>query len=239
MKLIHFFSEKKYLGLGQPEPTKKSIPEWYRKAESEYDLDGQPSAGLKKCMPYMDTLVSGYLLKTPVNIYVKQIKNKSGVDFSGSGKSNISITWDGPSSLQGFIQERPADLGATMPRPAGHHENHLVFQGFWGIKTPRGWSTLMTHPLNRFDLPFTTTSGIVDSDKFFAPGNVPFFIKEGFEGMIPKGTPFLQLIPIKRADWKMVKNNKGLSDMNKIQGQWVRAKGFEYKKIMWDRKKYD
>jgi hypothetical protein len=97
----------------------------------------------------------------------------------------------------------------------------------------------MTHPLNRFDLPFTTTSGIVDSDKFFAPGNVPFFIKEGFSGIIPEGTPFLQLIPIKRATWKMVENNKGLSDMNTIQGNWVRQKGFEYKKIMWDRKKYD
>jgi hypothetical protein len=27
-------------------------------------------------------------------------------------------------------------------------------------------------------------------------------IKEGFEGLIPKGTPFMQMIPFKRDDWK-------------------------------------
>jgi hypothetical protein len=238
MKLIRFFSTKEHLGLGKPEPTKRHIPEWYRKAESEYELDGQPSGGLKRCMPYMDTLVTGYVLTLPINIYVSKKEGKTGVNFNGNSEDDISITWDGPEAFSGFIQERSSDLGATMPRPAGHHKNHLVFQGVWGTKTPRGWSALMTHPLNRFDLPFTTTSGIVDSDRFFASGNVPFFIKEGFQGIIPAGTPFLQIIPIKRASWKMV-DDKGLRDMNVIQGEAVRTKGFEYKKIMWDRKKYD
>ena len=51
-----------------------------------------------------------------------------------------------------------------MPRPEGHHPNHLAFKGFWGMKTPKGWSLLVVHPLNRHDLPWTITSGIMDAD---------------------------------------------------------------------------
>jgi hypothetical protein len=32
-------------------------------------------------------------------------------------------------------------------------------------------------------------------------GNIPFFIKEGFSGVIPKGTPIAQVIPFKRESW--------------------------------------
>ena len=32
--------------------------------------------------------------------------------------------------------------------------------------------------------------------------NFPFFIKEGFTGLIPYGTPIVQIIPFKRDDWK-------------------------------------
>jgi hypothetical protein len=47
-------------------------------------------------------------------------------------------------------------------------------------------------------------AGIVDSDKYHGAGNIPFFLKEEFEGLIPKGTPYAQIIPIKRAEWTTV-----------------------------------
>jgi hypothetical protein len=47
-------------------------------------------------------------------------------------------------------------------------------------------------------------SAIVDSDKFYGSGNIPFFLKADFEGTIEKGTPIAQLIPIKRKSWKAV-----------------------------------
>ena len=74
MKLIKFYSEPQYQGLGQPQPTKLFIPEWYRKSESTFARgdNGEDAPGLKKCMPYMDSLVSGYVLTTPVNVYVNE-----------------------------------------------------------------------------------------------------------------------------------------------------------------------
>lgn len=228
MKLIKFFRNRKhFVDIGTPMPVKQAVPEWYRKAESTYFENGVQSPGLKKCMPYMDALLSGYVLTLPADVYVS--KTDSG---------DLSITWNGPEELGSFIAERPKELGATMPRPAGHYENHLVWSGFWGWKTPRGYSSLLTHPLNRFDLPFTTTSGIVDSDKFWGSGNIPFFIKEDFVGVIPAGTPIAQIIPIKRKSWKMIIDS-GMTDDTMIQGAIVRNEETPYKKVMWQRKEYN
>lgn len=228
MKIIHFFSDKSTHNLGQPVPIKTVIPEWYRKAESSYELDGKEMPGLKKCIPFLDGLLSGYALVTPVDIYVA---------FNADG--SLNLTWDGPEFFKEYVVERDINQGATLPRPAGHLSNHLAFSSPWGFKTPKGWSLLITHPLNRFDLPFTTTSGIMDTDEYSTGGNIPFFLKEGFTGTIPAGTPIAQLIPIKRAAWHMVPNNLGLRHLNPMQSSFVRQEGNSYKKKFWQRKRYE
>lgn len=228
LKKISFFSEKTNRNLGQPSPAKNFIPEWYRRAESTYTSDdGTEEAGLKKCIPFLDGLMAGYMLTTPYDIYVSKAAN-----------GDLKLGWNAPDGMKNFVVERPATTGGTMPRPAGHLPNHLVWSGIWGWRAPRGYSVLVTHPLTRFDLPFTTSAGIIDSDKFFASGNIPFFIKADFEGLIPAGTPIAQLIPIKRDSWIMDKNNQGL--MNKEHEHGLRARNPKtiYKKHDWVRKDY-
>jgi len=231
MKIFKVFSRPGLREWGKPESSKGLVPEWYRKSENTYVVDEDPNktenAGLKKCIPFLDALVSGYMLVTPVDIYVT--KDEEG---------NPRFSWNGPGQLATFVDERPKQLGMTMPRPAGHHPNHLVFSGFWGFKTPKGWSSLVVHPLNRYDLPFTISSAIVDSDDFNAPGNVPFFIREDFEGVIPAGTPFAQIIPIKRSSWLLVDDTTGMSDSERVQGTLVRKPETLYKKIYWRKKDY-
>ena len=101
-------------------------------------------------------------------------------------------------------------------------------------------SALVTHPINRVDLPFTTMSGIVDFDKsIHAPiGNIPFFIKNGFTGVIPKGTPMFQILPFERNEWQ--------SEKQKFDEKFWQTKLNErhdvsdfYKKKIWQRKKFD
>jgi hypothetical protein len=223
------------MDIGKPQPIKKFIPEWYKKAETHFSSDEdlsieegteKTSAGLKTCVPFLDAMVSGYALVVPFDIYVG--KNEDG---------DLDIKWNAPQGWENFVEERPRESGSTMPRPAGHAPNHLVWSGRWGIKAPRGYSVLVTHPLNRQDLPFTTSSAIMDSDKFFGNGNVPFFIKEDFIGVIEKGTPFAQIIPIKRKKWKMI-NNPALKDSIQKHGHSVREKEGTYKKKYWVRKEY-
>jgi hypothetical protein len=223
--------------LGNPVPVKKLVPEWYRKAETYYvapsdniaveDGTQELTAGLKTCAPFLDAMVSGYAFLVPFDIYV-------GRDDEG----NLDIKWNAPQGWEEFVSERPKESGSTMPRPAGHAPNHLVWSSRWGVKAPRGYSVLITHPLNRQDLPFTTSSGIIDSDKFFGNGNIPFFIREDFVGVIEKGTPFAQIIPIKRKKWKMI-NNPSLVDAYAIQGETARKKETSYKKKDWVKKVFN
>jgi hypothetical protein len=229
LKKISFFSDKIYRNFGQPKPMKEFVPEWYRLAETTYVTSGEQeeSPGLKKCVPFLDAMISGYAITTPYDIYVS--RNKKG---------EIKLGWNLPKGLKEFIAERPKETGATMPRPAGHYPNHLVWVGFWGVKAPKGYSILVTHPLNRFDLPFTTMSALMDSDKFFASGNIPFFIKEGFEGVIPAGTPVAQYIPVKRDSWIMDNNNQGLMNFEHQHGEAARNPETSYKKKQWVRKEY-
>ena len=59
---------------------------------------------------------------------------------------------------------------------------------------------LFTHPLNRFDLPFTTLSGMVDCD-LYRDSWIHFpahWHDMNFSGVLPKGTPIVQCLPVKR-----------------------------------------
>jgi hypothetical protein len=230
MRIISFVSNRMHGGAGQPQPMKKFLPEWYRNAEAQFQspkYDNKKMAGLKKCIPYLDAMISGYALVIPEDLHVSRHEDGS-----------LKVEWESEKISQ-FIDERPKEMGATMPRIPGYLPNHLVFSGMWGWKTPRGYSTLVTPPLNRDDLPFKIMAGIMDTDEFWGAGNIPFYIREDFEGVIPKGTPFAQIIPIKRTSWKMTKNNQGYADTLEAHANIVRDPERSYKKTMWHRKEYN
>ena len=180
--------------------------------------------GLKTCVPFLDAMISGYALVLPVNVYVTKDEN-----------DEIKITWDKIETSP--VNERMGLTGHTIPRPPGHEKNHLAWTCQWGWKVPKGYSVLLTHPVNRFDLPFTTMSGIVDSEEFMGWGNVPFFIKSGFEGVIPAGTPIAQLIPIKREKWVYAQSWGNTAKQVEIAKELRRGEGV-YKKLFRKEKEY-
>ncbi len=98
---------------------------------------------------------------------------------------------------------------------------------------------IYTHPFNRYDLPFLSLTGIIDNDTYYMENlaNHPFFVREGFVGIIPKGTPMLQMIPIKRDRWSS-KFEKYDEDL-KIRFQDLRKYFTDgYKKLYWNKKEY-
>ena len=224
MKFVHFIPQNNGFKIPKPALAKSFIPKWYKEAELDTP---EGSGGLKRCIPFLDGMMMGFMLVTPCDIHVKILEDGSvDIDFAADAETAP-------------IMERPGTTGHTMPRPAGHAFNHLVWTPTWGWKAPKGYSVLVTHPLNRFDLPFTTMSAVVDSDKFFSAGNIPWFIKEGFEGVIPAGTPCMQLIPIKRDSWMAV-FDPALKDLIHEQGHIARSeKHGVYKKKFWQKKRYE
>ena len=225
LKITKFIPSRFAQATVNPIPASMEIPQWYRDGESYIEHEGQKIKGMKACIPLLEALSTGYLLKTSVNIYIK--KNHNG---------SISINYDDEFNAElAPVEIRPHEIGSTMPRPAGHLQLHLIWQAVWGWSTPKGYSSLVTHPLNRYDLPFTTGSGILDSDKYICAGNIAFYLKEDFEGVIPKGTPFAQIIPIKRSDWRAIVSPELIEKAEKAERKGING---GYKKKMWERITY-
>lgn len=225
IKFIPFGGRKRLI-----EPTVTKIPQWWRDGEAVMKKGDYEQPGMKACVPFMEIMMSGYTINLPFDVFVS--KNESG---------EVSIKWNGPDEGEWprFIAERPKELGATIPRPAGHLPNHFVWLSQWSWKTPRGYSVMVTHPFNRFDLPFTTLSATMDADKFQGNGNIPFFLKEDFEGVIPQGTPIIQIFPYKRNKWKSWIDDSVVNDIYRKQAMPIREPGKSYKKLFWVKKVYE
>lgn len=216
----------------EPTPTKAQLPDWYKRGET-MTAEGVP--GMKTCVPFLDAMLVGYTLNTWEDVRITQENGEVTIEY-------FQTLEDGTEKRIGnakMINERKGSSGSTIPRPAGFSQNHMVWAGRWGWKVPRGYSVLVTHPLNRMELPFFTLSGIVDSDGWVPAGNIPFFIQEGFNGVIPKGTPFAQLIPIKRDEWE----SRRMDSMGRRFGEEGKAaraveRGY-YKEAYWHRKTYN
>jgi hypothetical protein len=75
-KDIEFSAHEEYVEFKEdyPIPAKQNIPEWYKKLEHSID-----NLTIKGCMPFLDSLTAGYLLKMPQDFHIKHnVKNKSG-----------------------------------------------------------------------------------------------------------------------------------------------------------------
>lgn len=218
--------------VGHPKKSSMYLPRWYTDQKAEYkkcpkfDNDGQlVNTSIKMCMPFLDSLTHGYIQETWCDIYIQKDKN------NGSLKYHYSTS--------------PKIMGIrTIPSTEQFLEEYYPFEFYWHIewinKTPKGYSVLITHPLNRLDLPFTTMSAIIDSDVYHhAPsGNLPFLIKNGFEGLIPAGTPMYQVVPIKRENWSSKTVNFSLESEKRFKKQ--KSKFYEfYKKQFWQKKRFD
>jgi hypothetical protein len=211
-------------------PSKSLIPEWYKKIPQWHDNEMfNKQRGftptVKQCLPFLDSLTLGYLITLPYDIFVK---NDDGVPL---------ITWT--EGVKNPPRSRPITAHEKIV-PAGHSSLEFTWNYCVSYVVPKGYSILFTHPINRHDLPFTTISGVIDGDMTMsAHGNVPFYIKQNFEGIIEQGTPIAQLIPFRQENWKSVKT-KGLCEVGDMNNSASTAliRGW-YKKTFWTRKKYD
>jgi hypothetical protein len=226
-KRIIFTKTKSIPDEYKPIPASAILPEWYKKMQSYTDNTKTPGevnstkATIKKCLPVFDAITAGYLILSPADVYVT------------SKEDGPWFQW----TAFDLIEFHPIRQAPSHPLHNGHI--YPKWNNPWSIKTPKGYSTMFTSPLHR-DLPFTILTGIVDTDKYTAPVNFPFVLKDPkFEGLIPAGTPIAQVIPIKRDDWRMELGNEDDLDSAKNVITNLRTKFYDaYKNKFWDKKTY-
>jgi hypothetical protein len=217
-----------------PKPATHNIPEWYKSqklyANGENNIikaykNGISHATYKACTPLVDTLTSGYIITTSADIVVIN---------EDDGTKNISwnVSWK-------CLDNQDISVLGNYPIPHGYSPQILRWYLNWIIKTPPNYSLWVTHPSHRYDLPFLTINGFVDTDKHPNRLLLPFFLKEGFEGIIEKGTPIAQLIPIKRDFWTT--NTEDYDPiLETLQENAMKRKILRgYKNFFWSKKKYE
>lgn len=223
--------------LDKPQPAKKYIPEWYKKMGSVWkDQNNNLRPGPTKCMPFLDSFTNGYIHELPCDVEIKYIgKNEE------TGRDIVNYRWAGLGNGQFRpIITRQEENGSpeSLPIFEGYYSTEFQWCTMWDPQTPPGYSTIYHHPNNRFDLPFTTFTGITDTDGWSGAGPVPFILKRGFTGIIPAGTPIIQFSFIKRDNWLSKKeefNHKQLKKEYSVKKYIMNG----YKKEYWNKKNYE
>jgi len=226
-KEIEFSAHEDYFAQKEdyPAPIKLNIPEWYKKLE--HSLENKT---IKGCMPFLDTLTSGYLLKIPQDFNLRH--NVDNKDDKGNliKDSFQTFALHGHSAL---LHAKTINLNSNVEihpikqaegSPFVEKNKNLPFYKIinpWKIKTPKGYSCLFVPPLNNSDDRFSIIPGIVDTDTFLNEVNFPIVINGDkypiLETTIKKGTPYVQIIPFKRDSWKMsIKSRKQKDIQNSI-----------------------
>jgi hypothetical protein len=235
MKKIKFIAKDRLTEeiIDPPKPAQKNLPDWYKKLPIYTDNNIkfhlnyflQNNLTSKNCIPVFDSISAGYILEFPCDVHF--------VDKDSNIK-NHTVLWDVDwEVISSHSEDQVGDIGI----PDNFDKNAWKLRGNWRIQTPKGYSILYTHPFYRYDLPFISATGIVDSDIYDTEMNIPFFLKKDFTGTIKKGTPIAQIIPIKRDVWKhtIEKHEENhIFSKNKIK----RISRGSYKKLFWQKKKY-
>jgi hypothetical protein len=180
--------------LPQPIPAVRGLPDWFKalpqKAFSQ--TMGDNIYTIKKCPPVVDAMTYGFLMPLACDLKVE----------------NGEFSWDRdvPGGIANYSRS-PIDFhdGSQVAGTPFFDEDRFIikFNNFWTIELPPGYSLLVTHPINRDDLPFTTLTGLVDVDLYsLAFVHFPARWRDpAFNGTLAKGTPVAQCLPIRRESW--------------------------------------
>jgi hypothetical protein len=178
-----------------PVPAAVGLPGWLKTmpAQAFSALVSADDDTAKRCPPFIDAMTFGFLIPLICDVVVDNGEFTWANDLPPSG---VRL----PRSPIGFH-----DASQVTGTPLFDPDRFLIkFHSLWTLQAPDGYSILFTHPANRFDLPFVTLTGLVDCDRYHdIPINFPAHWRDAsFSGVLPKGTPVAQCIPVKREPWE-------------------------------------
>lgn len=232
------YSENTSAYADMPQPASRFVPDWYRKQRGTIDdantlAKGYSTTTVKKCMPVFDLMTAGYMLTMPCDVFL---------DSTDPDKLVFSV----PAPLKQFqadmfsfhdkqqYDEYPIDK-------ASKHQTLFRILPFWYIQTEPGYSAMFINPVHRDTSPLTAIPAFVDSDKFITEGHLSFVVDKGFKGVIKKGTPIIQIIPIRREDWQSevvdIESSKKELSHQRLRLRSMFANG--YKILFRSKKEYD
>jgi hypothetical protein len=216
----------------RPYPASKSIPKWWRDAETyqskeqKFDIkNGHPNFTFKKCLPMLDAISAGYIVPLWADVKITAINDEL-----------FSIDWATSKPVFSFIGVDAKGIEA----PDGYYESPVRFLNTWIPKTPPGYSVTVTSPVGYKNLPFKAVTGVLDSDRSTLELSQAMWVKKDFNGIVEKGTPMFQVIPFKRENWDSEFDYYKDGEFLKVQDKNFRGTMIgHYLKNVWSQKKYN
>lgn len=186
--------------LPKPIPASQALPDWYKQAptSTEGRLPWEGDATFKSCMPMFDAMIQGYIIPLCSDVYVGQRKDGE------TGEMIPDFRWRKNEEPVIGIHYHYQTKDVPLLDKSSSRGPAFKFESHWIIETPKGYSTLFIPPLNNANPNFETLSAIVATDSYHDFINFPFVwtAPDGWEGVIPQGTPICQAIPFKRDDFQ-------------------------------------
>lgn len=208
--------------LPRPIPAVLGLPDWFKAMPQRAfnPISGRDDQTVKRCPPFIDAMTYGFLIPLAVDLEVRA--------------GEFSWDFDAPKGLVSDFLLSPIDFhdpSQITGTPFSDADRYIIkFTNFWTIEAPPGYSILFTHPVNRADLPFTTLTGLVDCDTFHqSMVHFPARWRDpDFNGVLRKGTPVVQCLPVKRESWALrfdMLSNEDIAQMANLRDDLLRETG--------------
>lgn len=166
--------------LPHPYPASRHVPDWFKNMSADWENRGT----LKRCPPFLTAMTAGYIIPAPADV---RLSMSPQGEFEAYGRLN-------------FLSGHFAAQFEGSPFAASRV---IKFHNPWIIVTPPEYVCLITAPINRFELPFTPLTGIVETGTYYKEVQLPMAcaMRPGESFDLRRGDPMIQVIPFRRDAW--------------------------------------
>jgi hypothetical protein len=243
--IIEFSAQEDYFDLKEdyPIPATLNIPEWFKKLNHSIS-----DRTVKGCMPFLDALTAGYILKMPQDLAIKHnVDGENGekviAQLSAAAMEPLYAHLKGCNlNINNLESHPPQQLGECPYHEQNKNMAYHKILNPWTIKTPPGYSCLFLPIMHNGDDRFFPLAGIVDTDAFPHEINFPIVIN-GYkypvlDTVIKKGTPYVQVVPFKREKWKMTFSKRTTEQLFTSKMNYALKLIHNYKTRFWNKKSW-
>jgi hypothetical protein len=196
---IEFYTDDKVAAKHFPPlPASQFLPEWFKdlpryttdpkdmRAQDFLDTNNVVPQTVKGCQPFMDYMVSGYVIRAAADIALTP-------DLGGETKG---WWW---SSSGATVHAHPYKQCPVALD--GVKNEYLQILNFWRVKTPPGYSCLFYQPEFLMRDKVRLFPGIVDTDDYDASVHFPGTLVSNDTTIIHAGAPLMVVFPFIRHHW--------------------------------------
>lgn len=225
---IEFFTENESLLDFPPIPAKKALPDWFKQMSPSIDVPPNKSrfpfgiskalrlsninATIRRCPGVISYLSEGYLIPL-------------WSDFLVQVRGDV-VYCMGSNELAHASPHSKAMQYNTMPIPNSYIQDSVKFTNPWKVKTPPGWSVMLSQPFYHYEQRFMVMTGVVDSDVYPHIHVNTFFRRGDADHQLRMGMPLVHVMPFKRDSLDMEVRVMTEEDRKRTKRLDFRAKRF-------------